>query len=133
MLEGGCLCGAVRYRVGGKTRVTHCHCLHCRKLGGAPYVTWVEAELTAFDWTDGTPAETSPRPGVTRTFCSACGSPLTYAHADRPGEIDVTAGTLDDPTGLTPDDHVWFDRRLPWVPADDGLPRFARSRRDAQG
>ena len=44
MLEGGCLCGAVRYRVGGKTRVTHCHCLHCRKLGGAPYVTWVEAE-----------------------------------------------------------------------------------------
>ena len=132
VLEGGCFCGAVRYRVAGGFGVTHCHCLHCRKIGGAPYVTWVEAKRGGFDWTHGQPVEFNSRPGVTRTYCSACGSPLTFQNHDFPDSIDITAGTLDDPSALVPDDHVWFDRRLPWVPAEDGLRRYGRGRRDEE-
>ncbi len=129
-MEGGCLCEEIRYRVSGDCGVTHCHCIHCRKLGGAAFVTWIEAERSNFDWLRGQPAEFSPRPGVTRSYCARCGSPLTYQNHESPDWIDVTACRLDDPSGLEPADHVWFDRKLPWVQVEDGLPRFGRSRRD---
>ena len=92
-LEGGCFCGAVRYRVGGDFGVTHCHCIHCRKLGGAPFVTWVEATREGFAWTRGQPIEFSTREGVSRTYCAGCGSPLTYRNHSHPDSVDVTAGT----------------------------------------
>ena len=129
--EGGCLCGALRYRVGGEVGVTHCHCIHCRKLGGTAFVTWVEATRAGFEWLQGQPAEFTPRPGVTRSFCSRCGSPLAYQHEETPDSIDITAGSLDDPSGLEPDDHVWFDRRVPWLKFEDGLPRYGLSRKDS--
>lgn len=130
-MEGGCLCGDIRYRVSDEYSVTHCHCIHCRKLGGTAFVTWVEAECANFEWLRGRPAAYTTRPGVTRRFCSRCGSPLTYERADSPDHIDVTAGTLDDPSGLKPDDHVWFDRKVPWLKVDDGLPRYGLSRGDS--
>ena len=129
-MEGGCLCGKIRYRVSGDCGVTHCHCIHCRKLGGAAFVTWVEAKRSNFDWLQDRPTEFSPRPGITRSFCAQCGSPLTYQNRESEDSIDVTAGSLDDPSGLEPDDHVWCDRKLPWVQIEDGLPRFGRGRRD---
>jgi hypothetical protein len=129
-LQGGCLCGRIRYKVCGEVGVTHCHCIHCRKLGGAAFVTWVEAAVSNFSWLGDEPAEFEPRPGVTRRFCGTCGSPLTYQNHESPDSIDVTAGSLDDASGLKPDDHVWFDRRLPWVQAEDHLPRYGRGRRD---
>ena len=95
----------------------------------AAFVTWVEASCSNFAWLYGRPNEFTPRPGVTRTYCADCGTPLTYRNSDHPGSIDVTAGSLDDPSSLVPDDHVWFDRKLPWIPTDDGLPRYGRGRR----
>ena len=128
MLEGGCFCGAVRYRVAGDFGVTHCHCLHCRKVSGAAFVTWVEARLSEFNWLQGQPIEFTVRDGVTRSYCAGCGSPLTYQNHNHEDSIDITAGTLDDPSGLEPADHVWSDRKLPWVHMDDGLPRYGRGR-----
>ena len=130
-MEGGCLCGEIRYRVGGDFGVTHCHCIHCRKSSGAAFVTWVEASLSNFVWLQGQPIEFSPRPGVTRTHCSRCGSPLTYQNHESPDSIDLTAGSLDDPSELKPEDHVWFDRKLPWLQIEDDLPRYSRGRRDS--
>ena len=128
VLEGGCFCGAVRYRVAGDFGVTHCHCLHCRKISGAPFVTWVEALCSNFAWLQGQPSEFAARPGVTRTYCAGCGTPLTYQNHGHPDSIDITAGSLDDASGLNPDDHVWFDRKLPWIRIDDGLPRYGLGR-----
>lgn len=129
-MQGGCLCGEIRYRVDGDFGVTHCHCIHCRKLGGAAFVTWVEAGLSDFDWTAGKPAEFTPRPGVTRSFCPNCGSPLTYYNQASPESIDLTAGSLDDPSALQPDDHVWFDRKVSWLEFEDGLKRYGLSRKE---
>ncbi|MEE8412368.1 MAG: GFA family protein [Acidobacteriota bacterium] len=130
-MEGGCFCGALRYRVGGDFGVTHCHCIHCRKINGAAFVTWVEASFSNFAWLQGQPNEFNPRPGVTRTYCSRCGSPLTYQNRESPDSIDITAGSLDDPSELKPRDHVWFDRKLPWLQVEDDLPRYSRGRRDS--
>jgi len=127
--EGGCFCGAIRYETTGEPRiVTHCHCLHCRRTSGAAFVTWAEFPADQFSWKRGTPGSFESRPGVTRTFCTACGTPLTYKSIESPGTADVIACTLDEPGGLEPQDHIFCDRQLPWIHLDDGLPKYPRRR-----
>ena len=129
-MEGGCFCGALRYRISGTPqRVTHCHCTHCRRTTGAPFVTWVETAVGSFELIQGTPERYATRPGVTRQFCGRCGTQITFEDAEAGGGLDVTAASLDAPEELEPDDHVWCDRMLRWVKMDDGLPRF-RTRRN---
>ncbi|HEY3174966.1 MAG TPA: GFA family protein [Candidatus Polarisedimenticolia bacterium] len=131
-IEGGCFCRAVRYRIeGAPRRVTHCHCLHCRRTSGAPFLTWAEFEAGAFTFVAGAPARFESRPLVTRRFCSSCGTQLTYQHAESPATIDVTACSLDGPEEVAPADHVWSDRMLPWIRLADGLPRYRLGRNDA--
>ncbi len=129
--EGGCFCGALRYVVTGEpTMVSHCHCLHCRRLGGAAFVTWATFGMRDFRYLAGKPATIESRPGVTRDFCAACGSPIAYRSVDFPEDVDLTVGTFDDPGSMQPTDHVWADREIPWAHLDDGLKRFGRRRQD---
>ncbi len=128
-LEGGCFCGAVRYRIDGRPRrVTHCHCRHCRRTSGAPFVSWAEFDEGALALVDGSPKEYESRPGAMRSFCHKCGSPLTFREAEAPETVDVTVGTLDTPEAVVPEDHVWCDRMIPWLRIDDGLPRHGKGR-----
>jgi len=128
-MDGGCFCGAIRYTAEGPPRrVTHCHCLHCRRAAGAPFVTWAEFDPETFRYVTGTPKSYESKPKVTREFCGQCGTQLTYRHADDSNTVDVTAASLDAPGSLSPEDHVWADRMLPWVKISDRLPRYARSR-----
>ena len=40
---GGCLCGAIRYRItGAPVEALYCHCRMCRRAHGAPVVAWFE-------------------------------------------------------------------------------------------
>jgi hypothetical protein len=94
-------------------------------------VTWATFDTADVAFNGDSPGRYSTRPKVTRTFCTTCGTQLTYHHEDAPEEIDLTVCSLDDPEALTPEDHVWCDRMLSWVRPGDGLPRFARSRDDA--
>ena len=129
--EGGCFCGALRYSAAGEPRVvTHCHCLHCRRTSAAAFVTWAEFPADRFAWTRGHPASFESRAGITRTFCAACGTPITYRSASTPEALDLTVCSLDEPDALVPQDHVFADRLLSWVHLDDRLPRYRRSRRE---
>jgi hypothetical protein len=131
-MEGGCSCGAIRYRIDGTPhRVTHCYCEHCRRTSGAPLLTWAECRLAQVTIIRGAPACHETRPGVTRQFCSRCGTQLTYQRADDPDSIDVTACSLDTPDAVTPEDHVWCDRQVPWLELADNLPRY-RLQRDGR-
>ena len=123
---GGCLCGAVRYEARGTaSNLCYCHCNSCRRAAGAPLVPWATFARSAFRVTRGALAQYHSSPPVTRGFCAACGTSLTYAHAARPAEIDVTLATLDEPALLAPEAHVWVADKLPWVTISDGLPRYA--------
>jgi hypothetical protein len=128
-LEGGCFCGAVRFELNGPVRqVTHCHCRHCRRLSGAPFLTYAEFLASEFTLTTGTPAQVNTRPEVIRQFCSQCGTQLTYSDSEFPHLIHVTIGSFDHPEPLVPQDHIWCDRMLPWLQMDDDLPRYSRLR-----
>ena len=121
--EGGCLCGAVRYRVTAAPElVCHCHCTLCRRAAGAPVVTWATVAGEGFEIIRGTPASYSWSPRTKREFCGRCGSQLTFRFMGR-STVDFTVATLDRPEVLEPDCHVWNAAHLPWMRMDDGLPR----------
>jgi GNAT superfamily N-acetyltransferase len=122
-VDGGCSCGAIRYRIDARLDdVTHCHCTLCRRSTGAPFVTWLTVPLAAFAFTRGAPASRRSTPAAVRTFCDRCGTALTFRDDARPGEVDVTVGSLDEPERLVPREHVFVASRLPWLGSRDGLP-----------
>ncbi|HKC49623.1 MAG TPA: GFA family protein [Myxococcota bacterium] len=127
--EGGCLCGAVRYRATGAAgNATLCHCQTCRRASGAPTVAWVTFAARAFGFTRGDPLRYRSSPLVLRTFCGRCGTPLSYARDDEPESIDVTTISLDRAAELAPRDHTWTRHALPWMRGLDALPHFPEKR-----
>jgi len=121
--EGGCLCGAIRYHVHGQpTHSMICHCRTCRKAAGSPVVAWLTFPRDRFSFVRGVPAEFRSSPSVVRTFCPACGTPLTYVHAERPAEVDVTTCTLDNTDAFPPTHHSWVSHDPGWLRFNDGLP-----------
>lgn len=130
---GGCLCGAVRYEVDGAvTHETLCHCTFCRRASAAPVVAWFSVEPGAFHLVQGRLKTFRSSPGVTRSFCADCGTPITYQR-DGLGELDVTTCSLDDPESTPPRDHTFARSALSWAPVDDGLPRHAALREPSEG
>lgn len=128
-IEGGCLCGAVRYRAAGAPSNTMiCHCESCRRAAAAPVVAWITVRADQFAFTRGRPTEFRSSSAVVRTFCAMCGTPLTYQHADRAVNIDFTTCSLDDPERFPPTHHSWLGDDLDWVRFGDGRPAFQASR-----
>ncbi len=96
-IEGGCMCGAVRYRVTGKQlRGTICHCTTCRRSSGAPFMSWTLFNQRQFEWLIGRTASIGDTSAAIRKFCNLCGSPLTFEFTDSSEIIGVTTGTLDE-------------------------------------
>jgi len=130
--EGGCICGAIRYRVTGEcTGSMVCHCQTCRRVAGAPVVAWVTFPSAQFQVLRGQPSEFHTSAPVRRKFCGACGTPLTYEHADGAGFLDITTCSLDNPNLFPPTHHSWLSHDLAWVRFGDNLPTFSRSRHES--
>ncbi|WP_352562841.1 GFA family protein [Mesorhizobium australicum] len=122
-LNGGCLCGRIRFNVTSEPRVHYCHCDMCRRATGSAFavLAWVPSpDLT---WIDATPAYRRSSPIAQRGFCPACGSPLTLAYDVSPGEIALHVGTFDDPARLEPRYNYGSGQRLGWVCCGVDLPR----------
>ena len=129
MIEGGCLCGEIRYRASDEVSNSMiCHCQTCRRAAGSPVVAWITVASNSFLVTHGCPVEYRSSSGVTRTFCGSCGCPLTYQHAARASEIDITTCSLDTPERFPPTHHSWLAHDLSWVRFGDGLPSFREFR-----
>jgi hypothetical protein len=126
---GGCFCGAVRYEARGKpTNSMVCHCHSCRRAAGAPVVAWLTFARTGFRFTQGSPVEFKSSDPVSRAFCGACGTALTYRNERDPETIDVTTASLDEPATFPPTHHSWLEDDIAWVKFGDGLPAFRQWR-----
>lgn len=112
IIQGGCLCGAVRYEASGEPyNVTHCHCADCRRSSGAAFVTWVSFKRRDLAFTQGNPREFAWA-NRSRSFCARCGTPLTFTAEPNADEIDVTVCSFDNPNAVSPADHTWTEDRL---------------------
>jgi hypothetical protein len=121
---GGCLCGAVRYRVRGEpVHVGRCHCADCRKESGSAFTIYGQWPTDAVEVT----GEISSYQG--RGFCPRCGSRLL--DPPEPGDtlIEIRIGSLDDaPFRLKPEAEVWVKRREPWMEAVGGASQHDENR-----
>lgn len=125
--EGGCLCGAVRYRAtSASTDASHCHCQMCRRHGGTVFQTWVSFAADDLAFVEGAPQIYASSELAERGFCARCGTPLTFRYLATPGRLSVFVGSLDRPESVTPSVHHWGDEEVSWLRLDDGLPRHAR-------
>lgn len=129
MLEGGCLCGGVRFRVNGKLGPAgFCHCTQCRKASGSAFAANAPARTKYFQLLEGQEllSEYESSPGKFRAFCSRCGSPI-FSRSEREPEIRrVRLGTLDSDPGRRPLAHVWTGEQAPWFEIHDDLPRYSQ-------
>jgi hypothetical protein len=133
--RGGCLCGRVRYEIVGELMpVVNCHCSKCRRFHGhvGAYAATrrehlVLAEASGLKWYHSVQDET---PNVYRGFCMECGSSLFWDPRGKQ-QISIAAGSIDPPTGLDTERHVWLSQKTDYYTITDGLPcheaRFART------
>ena len=123
--EGGCLCGAVRYRAtAAPVRGVICHCVMCRKHSGASALSFVHFPVKAFEWTRGEPTRYQSSAFAQRGFCSNCGSTLSMHEEVLADRMLIAVGSLDEPGRVRIDDHVWTKDQIPWFKIADDLPRF---------
>lgn len=125
---GGCLCGAVRFSVSGKPLWSaYCHCESCRRATAAPVAAFVGFDEGCVAFNGDARRLFSSSPGVERSYCAACGTPLSYRSTRWPGEIHLYAPTFDDPAAYPPTFHVHWAERLPWLGIMDSLPKHDRA------
>jgi hypothetical protein len=128
-MQGGCLCGSVRYEARGvASSATTCHCSICRRSTGAASVAWFTVSRGEFSFVTGEPATFRSSEHATRSFCSRCGTQLTFQSSRFEREIDVTIASLDEPEAVRPRDHTFVRSKLDWEPLCDGLPAFFEAR-----
>ncbi len=128
MIEGGCLCGGVRFRVDGKLGpAAFCHCTMCRRASGSAFASNAPARTAYFAWTAGAElvTEYESSPGKFRAFCSRCGSPLYSRRDDEPESRRLRLGTLDADPGRRPFAHFWVSEKAPWYTIEDKLQQYA--------
>jgi hypothetical protein len=126
--EGGCACGAVRYRLTSEPLFVHCcHCLNCQRQTGSAFVINLLIEADRVELLTGEPQPIDvPRDdgSAQRIFrCPSC-QVAVFSEYGWPEVRFVRGGTLDEPSSLSPDVHIYTRSKLPWVALPDGTPAF---------
>ncbi len=129
-MEGGCTCGALRYRMTSKPMFVHCcHCRWCQRETGASFAlnAMIEADrvvlLRGFPEAVDTPSESGKGQKIVR--CPDCHIALWSNYAGAGDALRfIRVGTLDEPDRLTPDVHIYTSSKQPWVVLPPGTPAF---------
>ncbi len=120
--EGGCQCGAIRYRlIGEPVFLTICHCSECKRQSGSAFGMSLRMR-----WTDVTILAGAPKTWTRRSdsgalvvcaFCETCGTRLWH-EPSAPGFVHIKPGTLDDASSLAPKYESWTERKSSWLHFD---------------
>jgi hypothetical protein len=126
--EGGCSCGAVRYRLTSEPLFTHCcHCLNCQRQTGSAFVINLLIEADRVELTAGDPQPVDvPRDdgSAQRIYrCAEC-QVAVFSEYGRPEIRFVRGGTLDEPSQVTPDVHIYTRSKVPWITLPESASAF---------
>ena len=121
-IEGGCLCGNIRYEIDSAAGMGHCHCSRCQRCGGAAHATVLATDRDNFRLVAGEDSlGTYREEGFgDRGFCSNCGSSL---YGEGGGAVYVEAGTVNGDPGLRPSFHIFVADKVCWHEIRDDLPQ----------
>jgi hypothetical protein len=126
--EGGCSCGSLRYRLASEPMFVHCcHCLNCQRQTGSAFVVnlLIEAERVELLAGEPQPVEVPRDDGSKQRIfrCPECQVAL-FSEYGRPEIRFVRGGTLDEPSSVTPDVHIYTRSKLPWIRLPESVPAF---------
>lgn len=125
--KGGCRCGAVRFEASAEPlSVGYCHCSDCRRATGAPVSAFVGFPDDAAS-VSGDTLGVYENGAVSRSFCTACGSPIAYVDQRLTGHIYFMLGAMDVPANYKPTRHAYVREQLPFVHMTDGLERLPKT------
>lgn len=129
-LEGRCACGEVRYRLTSRPMFTHCcHCLDCQRQTGSAFVLNALIETDRIELLAGPPvaiAVPTDSGGPHDVYrCGTCQTALWSDYGRRPGLRFVRVGTLEEPSAVPPDVHIFTRSKQPWVGLPPEVPAFA--------
>jgi hypothetical protein len=129
--EGGCLCGAVRYRATGEpVRTSVCHCRNCQRRTGSAFGIGayfmesdveIRGELRAYEYR----SDESGR-WLRMQFCPNCGGTVTWSLEAFPGMRALAGGSFDDPDWLRLERHGWTRSKQKWVVCPQGAQLFEK-------
>ena len=128
--EGGCACGAVRYRIeGAPIFVNNCHCTLCQRQTGSTSVVNAFYETEHFSLLSGALSVNAVPAGSGKPHeihrCAQCGTAI-FSHYPRLGELGLglRVGTLDESGGFKPDAAIFTANKMKWVALPEGVPTF---------
>ncbi|MFM5885149.1 MAG: GFA family protein [Novosphingobium sp.] len=120
VLNGGCLCGKVRYSANLSMRFQAyaCHCSDCQRRSGSAF--GIQLSVLSTDLSvDGEMLRgehVQPSGAVAGIYaCKACLTRIYTDNSTRPGIVNLRAGTLDSSPGMIPAAHLWVQSKQPWV------------------
>ena len=124
--EGGCSCGSIRYRLADEPLFVHCcHCLNCQRQTGSAFVInmLIESDRVEVVAGDPRPVDVSRDDGSQQRIyrCPEC-QVAVFSEYGWPEVWFVRAGTLDDPSAVSPDVHIFTKSKLPWVELPESVP-----------
>lgn len=124
---GSCLCGGIQYEVRGPLGdIIQCHCRRCRKATGTAFATNSPIAKADFYLLQGQQLLNSftTTTGVSRNFCSECGSPIYSVKADLPDVYRLRIGSLDTPIEQKPTCHFYVGSKAEWEDIHDTLAQY---------
>ena len=126
--EGGCSCGEVRYRLADEPLIVHCcHCLNCQRQTGSAFVVnlLIEADRVELLGEAPQPVDVPRDDGSPQRIyrCPTC-RVAVFSEYGSPEVRFVRSGTLDDPTGVVPDVHIFTRSKVGWVTLPESTPAF---------
>ena len=126
-LNGQCYCGQIKYEITKPLKfIVHDHCSICRRISGAPFVTWGGVKKDQFKLLTGANelAEFQSSKEATRQFCKHCGSHLFFRSSRWDGEVHFTVATITPGTFDPPTAHVYYSDKADWMKIGDDLPKY---------
>ena len=131
-IEGGCRCGAVRYKLALDTLpLTYaCHCLDCQTWSGSAFSqqTFVPEAALAVTGAVAVYEFTTPSGNTsTQRMCGVCHARIYNSNSARPNVVVVRAGTLDRSDELRVVAHIWVKRKQHWLTLPEGVPTWPES------
>ncbi|MEQ8694005.1 MAG: GFA family protein [Gammaproteobacteria bacterium] len=127
-LNGGCLCGSIRYTASPQPAFTAvCHCSACKRFTGSAFAylaVYPDSEFTVTGSPRSFTTQGDSGEDISRYFCAECGSSIYETAAIRPGFVLVNGGTLDNPNAVTPVMESFCDNKLGWAKLDEAMQKF---------
>ena len=127
-LQGGCFCGHIRYELTTKPKIkAQCFCRDCQYFYGGGMQAFFMAEQDGFSLLSGEFSTFSHAASsgatVVRHYCKICSTPVFNKIGERPSELAVSIGTLDDPSAIVPRAAIWTESAPDWAHIDPKLHR----------